>query len=86
MVPPVDRAGRLRRFCDAYRLVDRAGLVDTMLRRVQTVCDLIVSQAAKGDRFFQQHLAEGHVDGYERDLVFIESLREPLEEALTAGR
>jgi hypothetical protein len=50
------------------------------------VCDLIVGQAAKGDPFFQQHLAEGHLDGYQRDLVYIESLREPLQEALEAGR
>ena len=85
-VPPVDRPGRLRRFCDAYGLTDWAGLVDTILRRVQAVCDLIVGQAAKGDPFFQQHLAEGHLDGYERDLVFIQSLRAPLQEALEAGR
>jgi hypothetical protein len=86
VVLPVDRPGRLRRFCDAYGLADRAGLVEMILRRIEAVCDLIVGQAAKGDRFFQQQLAEGHLDGYERDLVFIESLREPLEEALTAGR
>jgi hypothetical protein len=86
VVLPVDRPERLRRFCDAYGLADRAGLVEMILRRIEAVCDLIVGQAAKGDRFFQQQLAEGHLDGYERDLVFIESLREPLEEALTAGR
>jgi hypothetical protein len=85
-VLPVDRPGRLRRFCDAYGLTDRAGLVDIILRRVQAVCDLIVGQAAKGDPFFQRHLAEGHLDGYQRDLVFIQSLRAPLQEALEAGR
>jgi hypothetical protein len=83
---PLDRPGRLRRFCDAYGLVERAGLVDTILRRVQAVCDLIVGQAAKGDPFFQQHLAEGHLDGYQRDLVFIKSLQAPLQEALEWGR
>lgn len=86
VVLPVDRPGRLRRFCDAYGLADRAGLVDTILRRVQAVCDLIVGQAAKGDPFFQRHLADGHVDGYRRDLGFIESLRESLQEALEADR
>jgi hypothetical protein len=50
------------------------------------VCDLIVDQAAKGDPFFQRHLAEGHLDGYGRDLEFIRSLREPLQEALEAAR
>jgi hypothetical protein len=50
------------------------------------VCDLIVTQAAMGDPFFQQHLAEGHLDGYQRDLAFIESLRAPLQEALVTGR
>jgi aminoglycoside phosphotransferase (APT) family kinase protein len=62
-VLPVDRPGRLRRFCDAYGLADRGGLVDTVLDRVQAVCELIVGQAAKGDPFFRQHLAEGHLDG-----------------------
>lgn len=85
-VLPVDRPGRLRRFCDAYGLVERAGLVDTILRRVQAVCDLIVGQAAKGDPFFRRHLAEGHLDGYQRDLVFIQSLWVPLQETLEAGR
>jgi hypothetical protein len=85
-VLPVDRPGRLRRFCDAYGLADRAGLVDIILRRIQAVCDLIVGQAAKCDPFFQQHLAEGHLDGYQRDLVFIQSLRAPLQKALEAGR
>jgi Phosphotransferase enzyme family len=85
-VLPVDRPGRLRRFCDAYGLVERAGLVATILRRVQAVRDLIVGQAARGDRFFRRHLAEGHLDGYQRDLVFIQSLRESLQETLEAGR
>jgi hypothetical protein len=85
-VLPVDRPGRLRRFCDAYGLADRHGLVDSVLRRVRAVCDLIVDQAAKGDPFFQQHLAEGQLDGYRRDLMFIQSLREPLQEALEAAR
>jgi hypothetical protein len=83
---PVDRPGRLRRFCDAYGLAGRAGLVDTILRRIQRVCDLIVDQAALGDPFFQQHLAEGHLGGYQRDLAFIDSLRDPLQEALEAAR
>ena len=58
-VLPVDRPGRLRRFCDAYGLAGRHGLVDTILGPVRAVCDLIVDQAAKGDPFFQRHLAEG---------------------------
>jgi hypothetical protein len=70
-------ASKERRACSAWLSPDQ---------RVQAVCDLIVGQAAKGDPFFQQHLAEGHLDGYQRDLVYIESLREPLQEALEAGR
>ena len=73
----------------AYRFVslvpDRGGLVETILDRVQAVCELIVGRAAEGDPFFQQHLAEGHLDAYQRDLVFIRSLRQPLQEALSAG-
>jgi hypothetical protein len=47
---------------------------------------LIVGQAALGDRFFQQHWPKATWTGYEHDLVFIESLREPLEEALATSR
>jgi hypothetical protein len=76
----------LRRFCDAYGLADRHGLVDTILGWVRAVCERIVDQAAKGDPSFQRHLAEGHLDGYGCDLEFIRSLREPLQEALEAAR
>jgi hypothetical protein len=47
---PVDRPGRLGRFCDAYGLADRAGLVDTIVRRVQAVCDLIVGRRPRATR------------------------------------
>jgi hypothetical protein len=56
--------------------------VARLLRRLERVCDLIVTQAAMGDPFFRRHLAEGHLDGYRRDLAFVESLRAPLQEAL----
>jgi hypothetical protein len=39
-------------------------------------------QAAQGDPAFRQFLAEGHVDGYRRDLRFIESIRADLTRAL----
>jgi aminoglycoside phosphotransferase (APT) family kinase protein len=79
---PVDRPARLRRFCDAYGLSDRAGLVDVLVRRIEAVCDLIVDQAAEGDPAFVRMRAEGHVDSYRRDVEFIWSTRASLERAL----
>ena len=79
---PVDRPGRLRRFCDAYGLEDRAGLVDVLVERIEMICEVIVDQAAAGDPAFQRFLAEGHVAGYREDLEFIESIRARLEQAL----
>jgi hypothetical protein len=79
---PVDRPGRLRRFCDAYGLDDRSGLLDMLVERVEAVCELIVDRAAEGDPAFQRMLAEGHETSYRRDLGFIESTRGRLEHAL----
>jgi hypothetical protein len=41
---PVDRPGRLRRFCGVCGLADRAGLVGMLRGWVQAVCDLIVGR------------------------------------------
>jgi hypothetical protein len=67
------QAGRLGLFCDAYGLdhADRRLLVATVIRRVEAIRDLIVSEAAAGNAAFAAHLAEGHVESYEADLAYL---------------
>ncbi|MDP9260146.1 MAG: phosphotransferase [Actinomycetota bacterium] len=66
------QAGRLAMFCDAYGLsgADRAMLLATVVRRIEQVRDLILSEAARGNPVFAAHLADGHADGYEADLEY----------------
>lgn len=79
-----DQCRRLRVFCDAYGLEDRAGLTKTIERRVQAVGALILDRAARGDPVFQRHLEEGHVEVYERDLAFLQRHRHELQRSVEA--
>ena len=43
----------------------------TVVRRIEHVRDLILSEAAKGNPVFAAHLADGRVVGYEADLEYV---------------
>jgi Phosphotransferase enzyme family len=78
------QARRLALFCDAYGL-DRPScriLLPTVIRRVEAVRDLIVSEAAAGSAVFAVHLAEGHVESYDADLAYLRSTASLLAAAL----
>jgi hypothetical protein len=64
---------RLALFCDAYGLggSDRDVLLETAIRRVEELRDLILSQAASGNAFFAANLAEGHADHYDADIAYL---------------
>lgn len=79
-----EQGRRLRLFCDAYGLEDRATLVETIERRVAAVATLLVERAAAGDAAFQRHVAEGHVAGYEADVAFLRQHRKALQGAISA--
>ena len=71
---PLARGKRLRMFCDAYGLEQdrRRELLETVERRLEALCEFIVSSAASGDASYKKAVEAGHVDLYRRD---IESLR-----------
>lgn len=68
---PPDRIGRLARFCDAYGLVVRTGLLDMAVTRIEGLRDDILQRAAKGNPSVATHLAEDHVGSYNADLAWI---------------
>ncbi|MGK4008070.1 aminoglycoside phosphotransferase family protein [Sorangium sp. So ce1036] len=67
---PRAQAERARRFLDAYGCSreERAGVVGTLDARLRALVTFLREAAVAGDRSFQRHIAEGHVDLYLRDL------------------
>jgi thiamine kinase-like enzyme len=67
------QAQRLALFCDAYGLAaaDREILLATVARRVAALRDLLVSEAARGNPVFADHLAQGHAEEYDGDLAYV---------------
>lgn len=61
-----ERAVRLRRFCDAYGLSDRASLLDVLRERTLFVGEVIAEQARLGDKGFMK-LADWDVPERMRD-------------------
>jgi hypothetical protein len=77
-----DRARRLRLFCDAYGLADRASLLDVMRDRALFVGEFIADQARAGDQGFRK-LASWDVPARTiRDATYLERNRATLERAL----
>ena len=77
-----ERAMRLRRFCDAYGLLDRASVLDVMKERTLFVGDFIAEQARLGDKGFLK-LADWDVPArMKRDAAYQDEHRAVLERAL----
>ncbi|MBA3276545.1 MAG: phosphotransferase [Chloroflexia bacterium] len=79
---PPDRIGRLTRFCDAYGLEDRAGLLEKAIVRIEGLRDDILERAAAGDPGVATHLEEDHVGSYNADLQWIRENEAALRAAL----
>jgi len=80
---PPDRARRLARFCDAYGLDDRSGLLEMAITRIEGLRDDILERAAAGDPSVATHLSEDHVGSYNADLAWIRTNETVLAAALT---
>lgn len=79
LTTPVVRGRRLRLFCDAYGLIDRHDLLETVERRLTALCELVVERAAGGDTAYQRLVAEGHLAHYEGEIVFLRDHRQELQ-------
>lgn len=77
-----ERARRLRLFCDAYGLADRASLLDLMKQRTLFVAEFITEQARLGDKGAAK-LADWEVPArMKRDAAYQDEHRAVLERAL----
>lgn len=77
-----ERAKRLRQFCDAYGLSDRAPLLDVMKERIFFVGEFVAEQARLGDKGFSK-LASWEVPArMKRDVAYLEEHHAVLERAL----
>jgi Ser/Thr protein kinase RdoA (MazF antagonist) len=77
-----ERAMRLRRFCDAYGLSDRASVLDVLRERTLFVGAFIAEQARLGDKGFLK-LANWDVPArMNRDAAYLDEHRAVLERAL----
>ena len=65
-----ERARRLRLLEVAYGL-PTADLLPTVVRRLEAVCELLIERAEAGDDTYQRLIAEGHLDHYRREVVFV---------------
>jgi hypothetical protein len=77
-----ERAVRLRRFCDAYGLSNRASLLDVLKERTLFVGEFISGQARLGDRGAMK-LADWDVPArMKRDAAYLDENQATLERAL----
>jgi Ser/Thr protein kinase RdoA (MazF antagonist) len=70
---PPDRAGRTRLFCEAYGLEERAGLLETMSRRIEAMIATGLARNAAGDAKYGEEWLTVMKSRLERDLDFVRS-------------
>ena len=79
---PAEQARRVRIFCDAYGLTDRTTLMPMVTARVQAMVDFLVDGLALRDARRMAAVEAGHLQLYQRDLVYLEQHRAEFEAAL----
>jgi aminoglycoside phosphotransferase (APT) family kinase protein len=77
-----ERAVRLRRFCDAYGLSDRASLLDVLKERTLFVGEFISEQARLGDKGAMKLAGWDVPTRMKRDAAYLHEHRATLEHAL----
>lgn len=79
---PVEQAGRMRLFCDAYGMTDRSGLYEVVTARIQFMVDFLLEGQRIGDPRRIANIAAGHLAVYQHDLAYVERHRAVFESAL----
>ncbi len=80
---PVEQARRMRLFCDVYGLIDRSGVLESVLARIQSMVDFPVEGQAIGDARRIANIEAGHLVVYQYDHAYVEHHRATFEAALT---
>jgi hypothetical protein len=65
-----ERLRRLRLLCDAYGL-HFPGLIETVERRLESMCVLLADRAAAGDAAYVRLVDEGHLGHYRTETAFV---------------
>jgi len=69
---PPDRAERLRKFCDAYDLIERDRLIDMVIRRVETLLQYMRDTSSNLD----------HIPFYLEDIAYIRAHQQAFDHAI----
>lgn len=73
---------RLRLMRRSYGPLPGDDLVETVIDRLQHLCAFLEDQDASGDPTFGQHVADGHLALYRRDVAFVTQRRHLFDRAL----
>jgi hypothetical protein len=79
---PEEQARRMRLFCDAYGLGDRSRVIDSVMKRIQSMADFLLEGMAAGDPRRIANVETGHLELYRHDRTYVENYRAVFEAAL----
>ncbi len=79
---PAEQSRRVRLFCDAYGLQERAQLLPVILARIAAMADFLRQGEADGDRRCIANIEAGHLAIYLNDFAYLEAHRRLFELAL----
>lgn len=64
---------RIKLFCDSYGYSSIHEILETSVKRIESVVDFIEKRASLGDESFVKMKNEGHVDYYKKQIEFMKS-------------
>lgn len=73
---------KVKLFCDAYGREYCNGIVEAIIKRVESVRAWVIEEAHDGDIRFQLKIKEGHVADYDADLAFLRTHQGTLQSRL----
>lgn len=77
-----EQCRRVRLFCDAYGLGERAGVMAAVKARLASMADFLREGAVRGDARMLANIAEGHLAVYVNDLAYAEEHTQEFMRAL----
>ncbi|MCV4233670.1 phosphotransferase [Virgibacillus sp. LDC1] len=68
-----DRTHRISLFFKSYGISPPPNLKEWTIRRIQALCDTLITGAAQGNKAYQNMIDEGHVAHYEKEIRFLQA-------------